>query len=389
MTDSLSPKVSKVVLLCDFFSTLGGTENYNMALAKGLRDAGIEVRIYIGEKPPLSHWTTQLVAEGIFFKEPPVHHTDLTSNLIEKDFIESVVEEINEWHPDIIHVHPFRKMAIQWLSNKKADHLIPVVATEWTVPNENAAHWFEPEAPQYINKVHTYIATCKAIEKGLRSYSNYQGNIVSIPHIIKTVPEIQPTHSDQTFRSIGCVSRLSAEKGLVFLIGAWKQVVESFPDATLHIYGHGPEESELLAIRDALGMSQQIIFEGTFKPGEIGDVAKRHSIFVQPSLFESIPTSIIELMLHGRVIIASNVGGIAELVRHNINGIITPPGSTDAIAKGIIKLLSSKELVATYSSQSFEDSHATYDYEKTINDIVALYNSILTDTLNKPANNLK
>lgn len=373
MSQPLLSPVSKVVLLCDFFSTLGGTENYNAALARGLRDSGVEVRIYVGEKPPRKTWKTQLMAEGFFFKEPAIYHEDLSSNDIEKDFIDEIAQEINEWHPDVIHVHPFRKMAIQWLENGKTDKSIPLIATEWTVPNENASHWFEPNAQKYINKVHTFIATCEAIKLGLREYNKYEGPIVSIPHIIKEVPKQQLAHTNETHFSVGCISRFSPEKGLVFLIGAWKSVIEEFPNATLHLYGHGPEESELKALRDALGLSTSIFFEGTFNPGEVYNIAARHSVFVQPSLFESIPTSIIELMLAGRVVVASDVGGVSELVHHKVNGIVTKPGSTDEIAHGITTLLDSKELVGAYSAKAYDDAQAHYNYENTLTAILALY----------------
>ena len=63
MTVNKKPK--KVLLLCDFFSSLGGTEYYNYALAKGLKDNGIDVRIYVGEKPLNSTWRDKFILDGI------------------------------------------------------------------------------------------------------------------------------------------------------------------------------------------------------------------------------------------------------------------------------------------------------------------------------------
>ncbi|MFZ3010087.1 MAG: glycosyltransferase family 4 protein [Candidatus Microsaccharimonas sp.] len=377
MTNIQHSSVKKVVLLCDFFSSFGGTENYNAALARGLRDRGIEVRIYVGERPRLVSWRTQLTDEGFFFKTPETFHEDLTTNAIEKVFIADIVDEINEWKPDIIQVHPFRKMAIQWLENEHADHTIPMIATEWTVPNKNAAHWFEANSIEYINRVRAYIATCHAITKGIKEYHQYQGEIVEIPHIIPHIPMSILPHTSDTLGSVGCISRLSTEKGLVFLIGAWIQVVAKFPLQKLYIYGHGPDQESLELLRDCLGLHDSIIFAGTYEPGTVQEIAERHSIFVQPSLFESIPTSIIELMTSGRVVVVSDVGGVSELVRDNQNGIIVKPGSTDEIAEAIITLLSSRTMVESFSEVAYQDSQRVYDYEKTMNQIIELYEKII------------
>lgn len=376
MTQSSTSSVKKVVLLCDFFSSYGGTENYNASLARGLKDRGIEVRIYVGEKAKLDTWREKLVGEGFFFKEPSDFHEDLTSHQIEKEFVTSIVPEINAWKPDVIHAHPFRKMAIQWLKNDAADHTIPVVVTEWTVPGINASHWFEDNTKKYVNRVDAYIATCTAITKGVREYHGYIGTIASIPHVLNITPEKRLPHTTESLNSVGCISRLSTEKGLMFLIGAWKRVTEHLPHHTLHIYGHGPDLAPLTLLRDCLGLQQNIIFEGTFEPGKAKEIAARHSVFAQPSLFESIPTSIIELMLYGRVVVASDVGGIPEIVKDQHNGAVVAAGSTDELAKSLVEILSSPARIETYSRAAYKDVGSTYNYEDTITKIIQLYESV-------------
>lgn len=371
-------KVSKVVFLCDFFSSLGGTEIYNSTLVHGLIENGIKVRVYSGEKPKLKYWQSMFKKDKIFFKTPNIYHKDLSSNTIEKKFINEIVDEINEWKPDIIHVHPFKKMAIQWLLHEKSNKQIPIISTEWTVPRKNASHWFEPETKLLINRVDAYISTCDAITNGLRNYHGYNGAIVKIPHIIKYKQNNKIYFNKNKSKSVGCISRLSTEKGLVFLIGAWSRIIEKFPNHTLHIYGHGPEETSLKNLRDCLGLQDSIFFEGTYEPGTVNKIAKLHNIFVQPSLFESIPTSIIELMINGVAIIASDVGGISELIHDGENGLICTPGSTDSIVSKLSLLLSSPALVAEYSQEAFKNSHDIYNYDKILSSIIELYDNIMS-----------
>lgn len=376
-TKYLTPKVKRVLLLCDFFSSLGGTERYNAMLAQGLQENDVDVRVYIGEKTRLHHWTQLLKDKGIYYKEPLVYHEDLNSDDIERQFIQANVAEINEWRPDVIHTHPFKKMAISWIANPLSDKTIPIVATEWTVPSIQSAHWFDPKTKDYIQKVSTYIATCKAIESGLRDYHDYAGNIAHIPHLVQR-PNPTHTHLPKSdIFSVGCVSRLSVEKGLDFLIGAWRKIHALYPNATLHIYGHGTEKEHLNTLKNSLGLDGSVILEGIFDPHVgIDLVAKKHQIFVQPSLFESIPNSIIELMLRGRTIIATDVGGVRELVTEK-TGILIEPGSTDEISDALIALFKSTRKTAQLGKAAAEFSADLYDNERNMAKIVSLYDSII------------
>jgi glycosyltransferase involved in cell wall biosynthesis len=377
MQRTLCKKVKRALFLCDFFSSLGGTEYYNVRLIQALIEQGIEVRVYIGERPRILHWCKQLDALGVFYRVPEQFHQDIAEDAIENNFVAEHVNEINAWKPDIIQTHPFKKLTMAWLKNKTSDKTIPIIATEWTVPCEQAASWFEPNTSAYINKVHTYIATCHAIERGLRDYLGYKGPVAYIPHLLSPPRSFELLTPNTVNASIACISRLSVEKGLDFLIGAWKRVHEDYPAATLTIYGHGPDKDHLIQLRNMLNLSHTIQFAGTFSPeGGIDRIADRHSIFVQPSLFESIPTSLIEVMLRGRAVIATNVGGVSELVQPD-TGMLVSSGSTDALSEALLQLLSNPQQVAAYGMAAAKLTKQQYALDHTVLNITNLYTSIL------------
>ena len=366
----------RVLILCDFFSSLGGTEYYNAALAQGLHELGIDVRVYVGEKPRLKFWINFLDTGNIYYKTPRKFHDSLTDHEIEDDFIANNVADINKWKPDIIHTHPFGKMAIAWLSNSRSNKSVPLVATEWTLPAENSKHWFNPDQHKHIASVSAYIAPCKALKKGIRDFHHYDGRIDVIPHLIFPLKTNQQKPSTNQL-SVGCISRLSVEKGLDFLIGAWKEVSRLLPNASLHIYGHGPELEHLSLLRDSLGLKHSVIFAGTFDPFTgIDTIATKHSLFVQPSLFESIPTSLIELMLRSKPVIATNVGGVAELVNET-TGILIEPASTDQISRSVMALLNNPARANKIGVAAGVSISETYNYRKNLNDIVKLYTTIM------------
>lgn len=365
-------KPKKVLLLCDFFSSLGGTEYYNATLAEALSNRGIEVKVYIGEKPRLSHWEEVLDANGVPHKSPKVHHKSFLDHTIETDQMNAWVAEINEWQPDIIHTHPFGKMATAWLDNDQSNKLIPIIATEWTTPGKNTSHWTNPYTQRQSKNVTCYIATCDAVYRGLREEHKYVGKIAKVPHLIIPATTI-PAHTSITHHKVGCVARLSPEKGVDTLITSWRNVNRAYPGASLHIYGHGLEESKLKSLRDNLGLGDVIFFEGTFPPYTgIDTVASQHSIFVQPSLFESIPTSIIELMLRERIVVASSVGGIPEILDDS-SGALVPPNNPEKLSVAIMKLLSTPEAIPILGQQASKIIQSRYQLDVTLDAIISVY----------------
>lgn len=371
-------KTKKVLLLCDFFSSLGGTEYYNFILAKSLIERNISVRVYIGERPKHSYWLNELDALNVEYHFPEQYTEDRNDMVLIENYVKSIKDQIQSWSPDIIHANPPGKMLISFYKNQVCNGS-PMVVTEWTMPSENTSYWYPDELKKYINKVNLMIATCNKLITGIRQYHNYSGRVEVIPHLISPPDNSIVNNNSCGIHSVGCISRLSQEKGLVFLLGAWEHVIKDFPDATLHIYGHGEEKEYLEELSKALGISKNVFFEGVFSPvSGIDNIASNHQIFVQPSLFESIPTSIIELMGRGRIILATDVGGVSELIDNNQkSGVLIKRASTDDIYFAIKKLFNNIELQRVIQNNAVKKFKDNYDLNKAIDKLTNLYDSLI------------
>lgn len=369
-------KVKKVALMCDFFSSLGGTEYYNFTLAKKLTERQIEVKIFIGERPRYYYWIEKLDECNISYCYPDELTDDLRKREIEKKFIDQVKVELDEWKPDIMHYNPPGKMLVSWME-KYSDSEIPVVATEWTMPCNNTAHWYPAELKEYINYVDVYIATCQTLVKGIQDYHLYDGRIEVVPHLV-TKPKDHLSKTENLY-SVGYIGRLSAEKGLDFLLGAWTKIVKKYSQAELHIYGHGGEEAHYHSLINALGLRKNVFLEDVYEPaGGIEKIAYQHEIYVQPSLFESIPTTVIELMGRGRIVVATDVGGMKELISNEKKtGILIQRASTEEIFQALDTLFQNKELRQEMHRKAPEMFYEIYDIQKIINQIITIYDSII------------
>lgn len=366
--------IKKVAIFCDFFNFLGGTEYYNFMLASSLKKRGIEVKVFIGERPKYKYWTNLLKENDIKFFYPRKRHKDLNSREIEKEFIKDVVEILKQWSPDIIHSNPPGKMLVSYFECCNLN--IPIVATEWTTPAENTSHWYPPELKKYVNMIDVFIATCEEVKKGILDYHKYKGEILMLPHLIYESHTLE--YNQENIWSVGVISRLSPEKGLDFLLGSWFKVQKIYPNAILHIYGHGNDEEHLKNLAKALGIEKNIVFEGIYKPVTgIDDISKKHMIFIQPSLFESIPTSIIELMARRKIIIATNVGGIGELINNNLHdGFLVEPASTNSLFDALNKIFSNPEKYSNFKENAYKIYKQRYDLNKTIDKLISCYECI-------------
>lgn len=377
----ISKKVKKVAIFCDFLNSLGGCEYYNVLLAKSLKSRGIEVKLYIGERPVLNYWLHELESCNIFYRTPNIFHDNLEKRDIEVKFIANYIEEINSWSPDIIHVHPFGKLTISWLENNFSDKNIPIIATEYTTPASNTSHWFVKEYLEYNSSVSAYIATCMAVKNGLKNYFNFKGKIVEIPHLISGC-DAEKVKLDSSF-SAAYLGRLSSEKGISSLILAWNFVIKKIPHAKLYIYGGGSAENYLKSLAKSLNLENSVFFEGVYLPfSGINEIVRKYLIFIQPSHFESIPTSLIELMLRQRIVIASDVGGIPELVKQS-NGYVYKNGSVESLSRKIIYVMLNKKKLEKVALNARSSIVEKYNLEKNIDKIIQLYDSVIDQVLLK------
>lgn len=362
----------RVLLLLDFFSSLGGVEFYNYLLIKEFVKANIDVKVYIGERPKYDYWINLLSNLNVEYYYPDVYHDDLHSRTIERNFIRKHINNINKWNLDFIFVHPAGKLLITYLE-ENPESKASIIATEYTTPCKESSSWFCSELPQYINRIKIIVATCNSVAYGLRNFHGYNNKIEVIPHFIPTTTGWTGEEGD--IYSIGCISRLSPEKGVDFLLGAWCRVSKEFPYATLHIYGHGNDEAHLKELASSLGIADSVFFEGIYSPiSGIDDIARRHRIFVQPSLFESIPTSMLELMARKRAIIATSVGGIPEIISNEEKiGILVSPASTDEISKAILFMFNNVNYISLFAINGYEKFKKIYDYNKNLSRMLSLF----------------
>jgi glycosyltransferase involved in cell wall biosynthesis len=148
---------------------------------------------------------------------------------------------------------------------------------------------------------------------------------------------------------IVCCCRADAVKGVAYLLRAFDTLLKSLPQPltrpALVYIGDGPQRNELEEIRNSLDSHDDIFFVGY--RANASDLLVDATICVVPSLWQdAFPLGVLESMAAGKPVIATDVGGIPEMIDNGVTGLLVPPADEQALAGALVRLLTNPELSA-------------------------------------------
>lgn len=149
--------------------------------------------------------------------------------------------------------------------------------------------------------------------------------------------------SESTLPIITYVAALLPFKGHEEYLRAACRVIDDFPQAKFLLVGDGPFRNYLERLAENLDISNQVIFIGDVPQEMVPQIFNKSDVPVHASHSDNLPRSILEAMGVGKAMVATSVGGIPELVKHEITGLLVPPGDVEALAQGILTLLKDSE----------------------------------------------
>jgi glycosyltransferase involved in cell wall biosynthesis len=135
---------------------------------------------------------------------------------------------------------------------------------------------------------------------------------------------------------IGALGNLRPEKDLETFLFAARGILDAIPSVQFLIVGDGPGANKLKRLADDLHLSASLQFLG--ERSDVPDLLAALDILMMSSYSESFPNAILEAMSMGKPVIATNVGGIPELVEEGETGFLVPPRDPMAIADRALSL---------------------------------------------------
>lgn len=385
-------KIRRVFLVQWWFAEAGGMEQHAANLASALGRSGIEVVVF--SQMPLgrgSHYGRQLREAGVKVIAPPFwlrgaalskqtrkavrrafyaflsplillerfswkvrgypgarrDMVDVVNDVVFCNYSRLLARALLDWRQrlsgaDLVHVHGFRLDHV-WVLRWARERGIPTVYTE----HGTIADWdglWESDAPENLLLADVITSVSDRSRQSLYDFIPKSVPVEIVPHVMGGLGggriralDGGPRSPDPCLR-VACFARLQAEKGTDHLVRAMQKVVDSEPRARLTLAGKGPEQERLTKLAADLGLDGNVRFRGGFAPSELGELMSEADIVVLPSLTEGLPLTLIEAMAFGKPILATRAGGIPERIRNEENGLLVEPGSSDALADGILRL---------------------------------------------------
>ncbi len=151
----------------------------------------------------------------------------------------------------------------------------------------------------------------------------------------------QVLHLPLDNRIIITVAVLREPKGIQYMIQALPKILEQIPDIHYLVVGDGAYGTILKDLSASLSVQDHITFAG--HRTDIPNLLACSDIFVLPTLGDALPTVLIEALAAGKPIVASNVGGVPEIIENGVNGVLVPPGDPSRLADACLQLLKNKK----------------------------------------------
>ncbi len=223
------------------------------------------------------------------------------------------------------------------------------------------------------------VCNCFTVKKHYeRKIRPVAGKLVVIPNgieieDIEKPPEFVAQKKEKIVLTAG---RLSPEKGIQYFIKGARIVLSKIKNVKFIIVGDGPLRENLERLVYECRIKDNVIFTGYQK--DMKDFITMSDVVVLSSLWEGLPNILLEAMALKKPVIATDVGGVREIVKNGENGFIVSPGCPDEIADKIINILSDDEASLKMGENAYRFVKENFDIKKMVSSYEFLYEKLLS-----------
>lgn len=335
---------TKVAIVHYMFSC-GGAEHMVALLASALDKSTFDVRVFcIYGEAQGSEMESSVLASG-----GSIEYLGKDKVGVSISSLKRVWDALERYNPDVIHTHLSAYLyCIPWA----VAHRVTIIHTIHNLPEmESYSKLGESVFRYFLRK--GVIVPVTISETNRKATSNYYGleessvkmvvNPVDINHY---VPDAGGEQSrDYDFIN---VAGMRTQKNQALLLKAFRIVKAEIAEAKLCIVGDGEEMENLLSLSKALRVDDSVFFAG--RQANVFEYLSRSRVFVLSSDYEGLPLAALEAMACGLPVVATEVGGMDDIVKGN--GILTPAGDSEALAQAMIKMRSDDNLYLKASVES-------------------------------------
>lgn len=279
--------------------------------------------------------------------------------------------------PDILHAH----YASSYGFVGAALHFHPFVVSVWgsdvvEFPDHSLIH--KKMIRHVLDQADGITATSKMLSDITSGFTSPKKNITRIPFGVdldRFKPALEKNRRSGI--TLGVIKKLDRTYGIEYLIRGFALVEKKYQDARLLIAGDGPLLGELKNLARQLGCGRKIEFTGKIPHSQVPALLNQMDIFVMPSIRESFGIAALEASACELPVIASNVGGVPEVILDRKTGLLIPPQNPSAIADAVLYLIANPDHRKKLGKSGREFVKKNYDWQKNAQRMESLYKEIL------------
>jgi glycosyltransferase involved in cell wall biosynthesis len=362
---------------------MGGGERHILTLLEGFKNRTVNMSLAVFAEGKLSAAARELGVE--VFVIPKRYRGDVRPLL-------DLIRLIKTKQIDIVHTHLISGNFYGRLAGKAAK-VKGIVSTLHHLDKEALGRFSLPFIQYLLFRLDILmaflsdriIAPSLELKRLLLKHRVREDKIVHIPNAINLEHLQMPKEGTSVSRKrlglpmngklVGMVGRMVPVKNFALFLRAAKRVTDSGIKAKFALIGDGPLRSELQKMAADLRLSEHVVFTG-FRE-DVLQVVSVLDVFVLCSNSETFPLALIEAMALKKPVIATNVGGMPEIIDHMINGWLCPPGDELSLANSIIHLLTHEEKSRELSNRAYQKVVTTFTLKGMTDKLLDVYHGLV------------
>lgn len=323
----------------------GGQSNRILTEALGTMESGHAVAFAVPEKSALAAKGVEAGIELMpgYAMKPPFQLWHSVPDL------RRFLRDVRRWKPDLIHLHGSQDTWLAVLAKQfLGRECPPIIRTK-----HNMFTWHPHPANRWMyRQLDATISISNFIDRQIAEFPGLGDKprtcIFSVPDLSRLEgdhPSIRgelPNAGEGMFLW-GTTGRMRWEKGFDNLLRAFAIVRRERPDAFLVLAGAGSLLGHLQVDAQSLGLGPDAVRFLGFRE-DIAAILKSLDAYVLSSRSEGLGTAILEALAVGLPVVATDVGGIPDSVRHERTGLLVPPDQPDALAAAMLRLMQDADL---------------------------------------------
>ena len=409
----------KILLIHKFHNMLGGTETFHYNLAEALKAAGHEViyfsmqddrnipcpqdkyfvsnvdynnpglkglkKVKVGLKLIYNFEAKRKIEQLIKDEKPDIAHI----GLLHRQITFSVVDVLKKYSiPIVMHLHELTAVCPCYTMLRPDGTICSDCATKgyWNCVKNKCMKGSRTKSllafaeakflqfGRYYNKIDTYIAECKFYQHLVQKAHFTDSPIIQMNNFLPVNQEYKAFYEHENY--ILYFGRYAREKGVLTILKAYSKLKCS---EKLVLVGKGSEEEKIQDYVKGNKLEDRVYINGAIFGKEMDKIIEKAKVVLVPSeWYENGAFVALQALAKGKIVVASNIAGLSEIIQDGVTGFLAEPGNPDSFATAIQKVLElSADEYKTMSENIVLYAKQRCDVNNYIKQLTNIYSSLI------------